>query len=280
MKLRARGPRLWTDRVARLLAVAASLGAVAGLVWVLGTVVTRGAAAWRPSLFTAAPKPPGMEGGGLGPAILGSLLITLAAAAVSIPLGLLAGVELAEHGKGRLAGAVRFAADVLMGIPSILVGLFAYTVLVLPLGHFSGWAGALALGTIMFPIVARTTEDMLRLVPDALREAALGLGAPRWRMITGILFRAARRGLITGVLLAVARVAGETAPLLFTALNSPYWPRGLSGPTSNLTVSIFNMAMSPYRDWQQLAWGASLLIVAAVLVLSLLGRYLGRERKG
>ncbi|HZE21731.1 MAG TPA: phosphate ABC transporter permease PstA, partial [Desulfobaccales bacterium] len=173
----------------------------------------------------------------------------------------------------------RFAANVLMGMPSIIVGVFAYAVLVRTLGNFSGYAGAFALFILMLPIVIRTTEDMLRLVPNTLREAALALGAPRWKITLQVVFRAARAGLVTGILLAVARVSGETAPLLFTALDSPYWFHSLSGPTPNLTVTIFNYAMSPYADWQRMAWGASLLITVGVLAFTLMARWLARERR-
>ncbi len=197
-----------------------------------------------------------------------------------MPVGLLAGVYLAEYGRGtRFATTVRFLANVMMGIPSIIIGLFVYAILVLPTGHFSGWAGGVALALLVLPVVARTTEDMLALVPNALRESALALGSPHWRATVQILFRACRAGLLTGVLLAVARVSGETAPLLFTALNSPYWPRSLDGPTANLTVTIFNYAMSPYPAWQQAAWGASFLIAIGVLALTVVSRTLARERK-
>jgi phosphate transport system permease protein len=222
-----------------------------------------------------------MPGGGLANAVVGTLGITLLATVLGVPAGLLAGVYLGEFGQdSRLAAASRFATNVLMGIPSIIVGVFVYTLIVMPMGHFSGYAGALALAIIMLPIVASTTEDILRLVPDTLRESALALGAPRWKVTLAVVFRAAKSGLITAVLLAVARVSGETAPLLFTALNSPYWPTSLGEPTPNLTVTIFNYAMSPYSDWQQTAWGASLLITAGVLILTILARVGLRERLG
>ncbi len=193
-----------------------------------------------------------------------------------MPLGLLAGVYLAEFGKA-FAGwrqPVRFAANILMGTPSILIGVFVYALMVLSTGHFSGFAGAVALALIILPVVIRTTEDMLYLVPDALRESALALGALRWKVTLGIVFRAAKSGLLTGIILAVARVSGESAPLLFTALNSPYWISSLGKPTANLTVTIFQYAMSPYDDWQRMAWGASLLITAGVLSMMLLARFI------
>jgi phosphate transport system permease protein len=262
--------------------VPAALIGIAVLAWILGEVIARGVGALTPTFFTELPTPPGMEGGGLGNAIVGTLLMTLLAALMGTPVGLLAGVFLAEFGpSSRIATTVRFTTNLLMGTPSIIIGIFVYSVLVLPLGHFSGWAGAVALAILILPVVMRTTEDMLNLVPDELRESGLALGAPRWKVTLGIIFRAARSGLVTGVLLAVARVSGETAPLLFTALNSFYWPGSLSRPTANLTVTIFNYAMSPYSDWQEKAWGASLLITVSVLVVAVLARFVikdGRER--
>lgn len=224
--------------------------------------------------------PPGIPGGGVANAILGTLLITALATLIGVPTGLLAGIYLSEFGsRSRLGALVRFSTNVMMGIPSIIVGLFAYAIIVIPMRSFSGYAGAVALAIIMFPIVARTTEDMLTLVPNSLRESALSLGAARWKVTLSVVFRAAKAGIITGVLLAVARVSGETAPLLFTALNSPHWPKSMGQPVANLTVTIFNFAMSPYRDWQKIAWGASLLIMVAVLVLTIFARWILRETK-
>lgn len=262
--------------------VGASLAALAGilaLLWILAVVVQRGFGALDLAFFIELPSPPGSSEGGLASAILGTLMLTGAATLLGVPVGLLAGVYLSEFGRtSRLGAAVRFSVNVLMGLPSILVGLFVWTLLVVPFGGFSGHAGAVALALIMLPVVARTTEDMLALVPSALREGALALGTPRWR-VTLIVFRAAKSGLVTGVLLAVARVSGETAPLLFTALNSPFWPASFSEPVSNLTVTIFQYAMSPYEDWQAKAWGASLLIMAGVLATTLVARTLAREKK-
>ena len=273
----ARGRKL-ADLAVRAAASLAALLGITALVMILAEVARRGLPALDPAFFTALPGPPGVAGGGLANAILGTLALTFAATLIGVPLGMLAGVYLSEFGRDtRLGAAVRFCVNVLMGLPSILVGLFVWTVLVVPFRGFSGHAGAAALALIMLPVVARTTEDMLSLVPHALREGALAVGTPRWRA-TLIAFRAARGGLITGVLLAVARVSGETAPLLFTALNSPFWPRSMSEPVSNLTVTIFQYAMSPYADWQAKAWGASLLIMAAVLTTSLLARTFARER--
>jgi len=250
------------------------------LFWILWTVIKKGFPVLSLSFFTSAPPSPGAGYGGIHYALVGTLKMTGLAALMGIPAGLLAGVHLAEFGhQTRFAAAVRFCINLLMGIPSILVGLFAYTLIVLSTPrHYSGYAGAFALAVIMFPTVARTCEDMLRLVPDTLRESALALGIPRWRMITGILFRSARGGLLTGVLLAVARVSGETAPLLFTALNNNFYPHRLGQPTANLTVTIYNYAMSPYDNWQKVAWGASLVIMAFILTLTLILRALLKER--
>ncbi len=265
----------WTVRIA------ASLGAAVGivfLVWILWEVVSRGASALSWSFFTELPAPPGEAGGGLANAILGTVLISAGAGLLGVPAGIMAGIYLAEYGQGtRFGELVGFMVNVMMGVPSIIAGLFVYTLVVVSLGHFSGYAGAMALAFLMLPIVARTTADMMALVPNSLRESALALGAPRWRVIVQIVARSARSGLLTGILLAVARVSGETAPLLFTALNSPYWPHSFSGPTANLTVTIFNYAMSPYRNWQQAAWGASFVITAGVLAVSLLTRYILRR---
>ncbi|MDZ7373206.1 MAG: phosphate ABC transporter permease PstA [candidate division KSB1 bacterium] len=280
MKRASLNRRRLVDQVVRLLSLVAAFLALGALGWILFEVFRRGGAALSFRLLTAAPTPPGVPGGGLGNAILGSLMMTVLAASIGVPLGILAGIFLAEYGTGsRLAEAVRFAANVLMGVPSILVGVFVYTVLVLPAGHFSGYAGAAALLVIMLPVMARTSEDMLRLVPASLREAGLALGVPRWRVTLGVVFRAAKVGLTTAGLLAVARISGETAPLLFTALNSPYWPTSLNEPTANLTVTIFNYAMSPYADWKEQAWAASLLITAGVLVLSIGSRTLLQRRR-
>ncbi|MCU0664715.1 MAG: phosphate ABC transporter permease PstA [Myxococcota bacterium] len=280
MKKRPTMGRKVVDAAVKAFSLLASLLGIFFLGWILLEVGRRGLGALSVDFFTQLPAPPGVAGGGLSSAIFGTLLITVVATLIGVPIGVLAGVYLAEFGKhNRMGASVRFAVNTLMGVPSILIGLFVYTILVLPLGHFSGWAGAVALAIIMLPVVARTTEDMLGLVPDSLRESGLAIGAPRWRVTLGVVFKAARSGLVTGVLLSVARVSGETAPLLFTALSSPYWPTSLSGPTSNLTVTIFNYAMSPYKDWQQAAWGASLLIMACVLALNILARVAFKEKK-
>jgi phosphate transport system permease protein len=282
MTPRSTARRVFADRAARVLMVPAALLGIVVLAWILWEVVRRGAGALTPTFFTSLPAPPGDEGGGMANAILGTLLMTGIATGVGAPIGLLAGVFLAEFGaRSRLASVVRFTTNLLMGTPSIIIGVFVYAVLVLPFGHFSGYAGAAALAIIMLPVVLRTTEDMLNLVPNELRESALALGSPRWKVTLAVVFRAAKTGLITGVLLAVARVSGETAPLLFTSLNSFYWPESLNEPTANLTVTIYNYAMSPYADWQAKAWGASLLITVAVLLAAVFGRLVleGRRRR-
>ncbi len=267
----------------RTVSVLSGLAALVGIFflgWILWTVTRQGFSAFNLEFFTQLPAPPGIGGGGLANAIVGTVLITLLATVMGVPFGLFTGVYLSEFGKhSRFGDVVRFTMNITMGVPSIIVGLFVYTILVLPVGHFSAYAGAVALAIIMLPVVARTTEDMLGLVPNALRESALAIGMPRWRMIVAILFRAARSGLLTGILLAVARVSGETAPLLFTAMSSPYWMKSLAEPTANLTVTIFNYAMSPFDDWKQLAGGASLLIMAAVLGVNIAARVLLKEKK-
>lgn len=280
MRPRSIRARQVTNRAAKIVMVPAALIGIAVLAWILWEVIARGVGALTPQFFTELPTPPGMEGGGLANAILGTLVMTGLATLIGTPIGILAGIYLAEFGTvGRLATAVRFTTNLLMGTPSIIIGIFIYAIIVLRTGHFSGWAGAVSLAVIMIPVVLRTTEDMLNLVPDELRESALALGAPRWKATITVIFRAAKSGLATGILLAVARVSGETAPLLFTALNSFYWPTSLGEPTANLTVTIYNYAMSPYPDWQQKAWGASLLITVAVLLTAVLSRFGLRERK-
>lgn len=258
------------------------LAAVAGLfmlTWILGDVAIKGASAINWQFFVELPAPPGMESGGLANAIVGTLLMTVVAALLAVPFGVLAGTYLSEFGHNPLGKAVRFLSDILVSAPSIVVGVFVYLVLVKPMQHFSGWAGACSLAIIMLPVVSRTTEEMLRLVPPEMREAALALGAPYWRMMTGVIYRAAGAGIFTGIMLAVARVAGETAPLLFTALNSPYWMHGMNEPMANLTVILFNYAMSPYDDWHTLAWGAAFLITMAVLAVNIGTRLMLQKKR-
>jgi phosphate transport system permease protein len=275
MRERSIAARRFKDLLVKILASLAALVGIAFLVWILYVVLARGVSAINWDFFTQRPAPPGMAGGGVGSAIVGTLLMTGLALLIGVPTGLLGGVYLSEFGQhNRFGEWVRFTCNMLMGTPSIIIGVFVYIIMVVPMKNFSGYAGAVALAVIMLPVVTRTTEDMLSLVPSALRESALALGAPRWKVTLGVVFRAARNGLITGILLAVARVTGETAPLLFTALNSPYWPQSLNEPIGNLTVTIFNYAMSPYPDWQAMAWGASFLITAGVLGATIFTRSL------
>lgn len=262
-----------TNIIVLLLSGAAALFGVFMLGWILIDTASKGAAAINWDFFTRLPAPPGEEHGGLGNAIMGTLILTVTASALSIPFGILAGIYLAEFGRrGRVAALIRLVADVLTSAPSIVVGVFVYLLLVRPMGHFSGWAGAVALAILMLPVVTRTTEEMLNLVPDAMREAALALGAPYWKMMLQVVLRAALSGMLTGVLLSVSRVAGETAPLLFTSLDSPYWSHNLNQPMPSLTVTLFNYAMSPYDEWHTLAWGAAFLITVAVLAFTVLTR--------
>jgi phosphate transport system permease protein len=248
-----------------------------GLLWlalVLSTLLINGIGAIGPTLFAQMTPPPGSKGGLLNP-IVGSLIMTAVATLVGTPTGILAGTFLAEYSRGHWFGeVVRFVNDILLSAPSIIIGLFVYELMVVRMGHFSAWAGAVALAIIMIPVVVRTTEDMLRLVPRALREAAAALGAPKWKVIVTVTYRAAIQGMLTGVLLAVARISGETAPLLFTALNNQFWSTDLNAPMANLPVVIFQFAMSPYVDWQSLAWGGALLITAAILLLNITARML------
>ena len=256
------------------LSVAATAFGLLWLVMVMGTLLINGVGAIGPALFAQMTPPPGSSGGLLN-AIAGSLAMTGIATLIGTPTGILAGTFLAEYARGNQFGElVRFINDVLLSAPSIIIGLFVYEVMVVRMGHFSAWAGAVALAIIMVPVVVRTTEDMLRLVPSALREAAAALGAPKWKVVVMVTYRAALQGMVTGVLLAIARISGETAPLLFTALNNQFWSTDLNRPMANLPVVIFQFAMSPYADWQLLAWGGALLITASILVLNITARIL------
>jgi phosphate transport system permease protein len=255
-----------------------SLGATAiGLFWlaaILWTLLANGVSALSLTLFTETTPPPGSQGGLLN-AIYGSLIMTAIGTIVGTPVGILAGTFLAEYSRGsRLADVVRFINDILLSAPSIIVGLFVYEVIVIRMGHFSAWAGAIALAILVIPVVLRTTEDMLNLIPDALREAAAALGTPKWRIVVMICYRGAMQGLVTGVMLAIARISGETAPLLFTALNNQFWSTNLNAPMANLPVVIFQFALSPYHDWQVLAWAGALLITLVILGLNISARVL------
>ncbi|MBV9064370.1 MAG: phosphate ABC transporter permease PstA [Methylobacteriaceae bacterium] len=260
------------------LCIAAAVFGLAFLLLILGALLWHGLWGLTPAVFTEMTPPPGGSGGLLN-AIVGSLIMTVLGVAVGAPVGMLAGTYMAEYGRySRLTMFVRFINDILLSAPSIMIGLFIYEVLVVRMGHFSGLAGAMALAVIVVPVVVRTTEDMLLLVPGPLREAAAALGLPRSYVIIRIAYRAARAGLITGVLLAVARISGETAPLLFTALNNQFWSTDLGAPMASLPAVIFQFALSPYKDWQQLAWTGALIITFAVLTLSVLARVLARQR--
>jgi phosphate transport system permease protein len=266
-----------------IIAMALSLTATAfGLGWlvlVLGALLWQGFAGLSLSVFTEMTPPPGSAGGLLNP-IFGSLILTVLAVMIGTPIGILAGTYMAEYGRHtRLTSVVRFINDILLSAPSIVVGLFIYEVMVAPMGHFSGWAGAVALAVIVIPVVVRTTEDMLTLVPDTLREAAASIGLPRAYMIRRIAYRAARAGIVTGILLAIARISGETAPLLFTALNNQFWSTNLNAPMASLPAVIFQFALSPYADWQKLAWTGALIITVTVLALSIVARALTAPRK-
>jgi len=260
------------NAIATALSLAATAFGLGWLVLVLGSLLWHGFSGLSLAVFTQMTPPPGASGGLLNP-IMGSLILTVLAVAIGTPIGILAGTYMAEYGRyERLTSVVRFINDILLSAPSIVVGLFIYQVMVAPMGHFSGLAGAVALSVIVIPVVVRTTEDMLTLVPNALREAATSIGLPRYLMIMRICYRAARAGMVTGVLLAVARITGETAPLLFTALNNQFWSTDLNAPMASLPVIIFQFALSPYKDWQSLAWTGALIITLTVLILSITAR--------
>jgi phosphate transport system permease protein len=264
--------RKWVNRIALMLSMLAMAFGLIWLIWILVTVLGRGAAALSPTLFTEMTPPPGSSGG-LSNAIVGSGLMVGLATLIGTPAGILTGVFLAEYGmRSRLASATRFINDLLLSAPSIVIGLFMYAIYVARVGSFSGWAGVFALALIVIPVVVRTTENMLILVPNSLREAAFALGAPKWRVIMAVSVRASKSGIITGVLLAIARIAGETAPLLFTALSNQFWSLDLNKPMANLPVTIFKFAMSPFPDWQKLAWAGVFLITLGVLTINIIAR--------
>jgi phosphate transport system permease protein len=259
-----------------------TLAAFVGLFWlvfILGDVLVHGIKALTPDLFLQDPVPVGVKGGGLRNAFIGQLLITLFATLMGVPVGVLGGTFLAEYAHGkRIARMVSILSDIMVSVPSIVIGTFIYAILVKPLGHFSGWAGAVALAIIMIPVVLRTTEDMLSLVPWTLREAAFALGAPYYKVITQVVYRGAATGILTGILLSIARVAGETAPLLFTSFNNSFFSTNMNGPIASLTVSIFQYAMGPYDNWHAQAWAASFTITVFVLLLTIAGRLIIKWR--
>jgi phosphate transport system permease protein len=268
-----------TNAIGLTLSMASMVLGLAVLLWILTVLFSNGFAAMDLNMFTKSTPAPGTEGGGLANAIVGSLLMVGFSVLVSTPIGILAGVYLAEYGdESKTAELTRFVTDIMLSAPSIVLGLFVYAIAVATVGTFSGWAGSLALSLIAVPVVVRTTENMLRLVPGSLREAAFALGAPRWKVATLVTLRAARSGVMTGLLLAIARISGETAPLLFTALNNQFFNTDMGKPMANLPVVIFQFAMSPYENWIRLAWAGALLITLAVLVLNIVARVFFREK--
>ncbi|MGN6231068.1 MAG: phosphate ABC transporter permease PstA [Trinickia sp.] len=261
------------NAIALALSLAAMAFGLLWLVWILYTTLSLGVGGLSLTLFTQSTPPPNTDGGGLANAIVGSLILVGAATVLGTPIGVLAGVYLAEYGgKGVLAGVTRFINDILLSAPSIVVGLFVYAIVVAEMGHFSGWAGVVSLALLQIPIVIRTTENMLKLVPNALREAAFALGVPKWKMVLSITLKASMAGVVTGVLLAIARIAGETAPLLFTALSNQFFSVDMNQPMANLPVTIYKFAMSPFPQWQSLAWAGVFLITLGVLGLNILAR--------
>lgn len=269
-----------TDRIVRALCVIATIVAIIPLASVLYYVVVRGIGGINLEFFTELPKPVGETGGGMGNALLGTLKLVALAGLFGIPPGVLAGVYLAEFGSSKFGRAVRFAADVMAGVPSITVGIFVYSLVVVTTKQFSALAGGIALAILMLPMVTRTTEELLKLVPESLREAALGLGVPKWRATLRVMLRTAAPGIAVGVMLSVARVAGETAPLLFTAFNNRFWSTGIMEPTASLPVNIYTNAVSPYEDWHRQAWAAALVLLLTVLILNITARFLVRSRVG
>lgn len=271
--------RLFIHRVGIALSFLAMLLGLFFLMWILFTLVIKGVGAINLAIFTQTTPAPGSEGGGLMNAIVGSLLMVGAAVFISTPIGILAGIYLAEYGEvSWFAKVTRFVTDIMLSAPSIVIGLFIYAIYVANVKHFSGWAGSFAISLIAIPVVVRTTDNMLNLVPTSLREAAFALGAPRWRVATFVRLRAVKAGVITGVLLAVARISGETAPLLFTALNNQFYSANMNAPMANLPVVIYQFAMSPYDNWRSLAWGGALLITFSVLALNILSRSLFNQK--
>jgi phosphate transport system permease protein len=261
------------------LSTAAALLGLFWLVFILGDVVVKGIRAVGPSFFLHDPAPPGVEGGGLGNAFIGQLLITAAATVIGVPIGLLGGTYLSEYARGKpYAHYISILSDIMVSVPSIVIGTFVYAFMVQPLGHFSGWAGAVALAIIMVPVILRTTEGMLSLIPWTLREAAFALGAPYYKVITQVVYRGAATGILTGIMLSIARVAGETAPLLFTSFNNSFFSLNMNRPLASLTVTIFQYAMGPYENWHDQAWAASLMITLFVLALTAAGRYIIKKR--
>jgi phosphate transport system permease protein len=265
--------------IGMVLSMSAMIIGLAFLLWILSILMFKGFSALSFSMLTHSTPAPGSEGGGLANAIVGSLMIVISCSLLSTPIGVLAGVYLSEYSdRSKIAEVTRFVNDIMLSAPSIVIGLFVYALVVVPSKHFSGWAGTLALSLIAIPVVVRTTENMLKLVPVSLREAAFALGAPKWKVSTSVVLKAAKSGVMTGLLLALARVSGETAPLLFTALNNQFFSTDMNKPMANLPVVIFQFAMSPYENWVNLAWGGALLITLTVLALNIIARVVFREK--
>jgi phosphate transport system permease protein len=265
--------------IGMVLSMSAMIIGLAFLLWILSILMFKGFSALSFSMLTHSTPAPGSEGGGLANAIVGSLMIVLSCSLISTPIGVLAGVYLSEYSdRSKIAEVTRFVNDIMLSAPSIVIGLFVYALIVVPSKHFSGWAGTIALSLIAIPVVVRTTENMLKLVPVSLREAAFALGAPKWKVSTSVVLKAAKSGVMTGLLLALARVSGETAPLLFTALNNQFFSTDMNKPMANLPVVIFQFAMSPYDNWVNLAWGGALLITLTVLALNIIARVVFREK--
>jgi len=272
--------RIITNTIVMSLSTLSAVIGLSFLFWILWILVANGIDALSLTIFTEEGAPPGMSDGGLKQAFIGQLLIVGTATVVGVPLGILAGTYLSEYGqKSKLAETIRDISDIMMSAPSIVIGAFVYAVVVAPMGHFSGWAGSIALAIMMLPIILRTTDDMLHLVPSTLREAAFALGAPKYKVIMQVVYRGARVGIMTGVLLGIARIAGETAPLLFTSFNDNFMNTDMNEPMASLTVTMFNYATSPYEDWQQLGWAAAFILSMFILGLNILGRIFLRKRK-
>lgn len=279
--IQTRTKRKIENVIALILCTMAAFIGLFWLVFILADVVVHGIGAFHVSLLLEDPAPPGVEGGGLRNAFVGQLMITVCAVLIGVPMGVLGGTFLAEYARGRkIARIISVLSDIMVSVPSIVIGTFIYSVLVRPLGHFSGWAGAVALSIIMIPVVLRTTEDMLTLVPWTLREAAFALGAPYYKVIVQVVYRGAAAGIFTGILLSIARVAGETAPLLFTSFNNSFFSADMSRPIASLTVSIFQYAMGPYDSWHAQAWAASLVIMLFILAITIMGRAILKWRYG
>jgi phosphate transport system permease protein len=281
LKFNYQTQRLFTDRLMVGLCGFAAFLAVIPLVSVLLYVLIQGVTAFRPGFFIHLPTPVGVEGGGMANAIVGTITLVFLSSCVGLPVGIFAGIYLAEYGKkGQFAWLVRFTADVLSGVPSIATGIVAYGLLVKTMGHFSAIAGGVALGFMMIPIVTRTTEELVKMVPNSLREASWALGVSQWKTIMSIVIRTAKNGILTGVLLSIARVAGETAPLLFTAFNNQFWPKGINEPTASLTVQVFTYAISPYDDWHRQAWTGALVLLLLVLSVELFAKMFFKNPRG